>query len=197
MTQQIVELTCPGCGARVTTEQKVCKWCHQPIVISSFSTIGSMPMPRINKYVRSYKEALDTSPHDSDLNKSIGLCYLKLKLYDKALSSFERAMEENFDDSEPYFYAAVCSLGGKKAFMNLRPAIDQCLEYINAALSIEQRGIYYYLLAYVKYDYFFRKHFLTSPDYQECLQMAHSVGVSDFDIDQVYAMLGVARPAAL
>ncbi len=197
MAQEVIELTCPGCGARVTTGQKECEWCHKPIVISTFNSVYSMPMPEVNKYVRTYKQALNNNPDNVELNKSIAMCYLKLRMIDKALASFEKAIEENFDDSELYFYAAICSLGGKKAYLNQRPTIDKALEYINAAISIEPKGIYYYFMAYIKYDYFERKRFRTTPNYQECLQMAVESGLSDFDIGQMYTILGVVRPEVL
>lgn len=197
MSSQVVELTCPGCGARVDTGQRECEWCHKPIVISTFNSVSSMSMPEVNKYVGTYKKALGNNPDNSDLNKSIAMCYLKLRMIDKALPAFEKAVEENFDDSEAYFYSAICSLGGKKAFLNQRPAIDKALEYINAALMIEPKGIYYYLMAYIKYDYFARKHFRTSPDYQECLQMSVNAGLSEYDVQQLYEILGVARPELL
>lgn len=194
MGQQVIELNCPGCGARVNTGQKICDWCHKPIIISTFNSVYSMPMPELNKYVGTYKNALIDNPNDYELNKSVAMCYLKLKLYDKALVSFEKAIEIDFDDSESYFYAAVCTLGGKKAYLNLRPTIDKAIEYINAALELEPKGIYYYFLAYIKYDYFARKHFISSPNYQEYLSMANSVGLSDYDINQFFMVLGVERP---
>lgn len=93
-----------------------------------------------NKYVKFYKEALADNPNNPQLNSSIGMCYLKLKLYDKALESFEKAIEDDFDNSETYFYAAVCLLKGRKAFLTPKADIDKALEYINAALMIENRG---------------------------------------------------------
>ena len=191
MAHEVVELNCPGCGARVSTGQKECDWCHKPIVISTFNSVYSMPLPEVNKYAGAYRKALSENPDNTDLNKSVAMCYLKLKMYDKALAAFEKAIEDN---SETYFYAAVCLLNGKKAFLNQRPTIDKVLEYINAALMIEPKGIYYYYLAYIKYDYFERKHFRTSPNYQEALQMAVDAGLSDYDIEQLFAILGVARP---
>ena len=197
MLQQVVELNCPGCGARVNTGQKECDWCHKPIVISHFNSVYSMSMPELNKYVGTYRKALNENPDNGDLNKSIAMCYLKLKILDKALSAFEKTIEENFDDSESYFYAAICALGGKKAFLNQRSTIDKALEYINAASMIENRGIYYYFMAYIKYDYFERKRFKTSPNYQEYLQMANDAGVSDYDIEQLYTILNVTRPETM
>ena len=126
-----------------------------------------------------------------------GICYLKLKIYDKAQAAFEKAIEDNFDNSEAFFYAAICLLQGKKAFLHQRPTIDKILEYINAALMIEPKGIYYYFLAYIKYDYFARKYFKTSPTYGEALAMATDAGLSAFDVEQLYGILGVTRPECL
>ena len=136
MAHEVVELNCPGCGARVSTGQKECDWCHKPIVISTFNSVYSMPLPEVNKYAGAYRKALSENPDNTDLNKSVAMCYLKLKMYDKALAAFEKAIE----------------------------------------------------------DYFERKHFRTSPTYQEALQMAVDAGLSDYDIEQLFAILGVARP---
>ena len=197
MSQQIIELTCPGCGSRVTANQKECEWCHKPIIISTFNSVYNMPMSEINKYAGTYKKALSENPDDKQLNNSIAMCYLKLKLYDKALQAFEKAMEDNFDNSETFFYAAVCLLKGKKPFLYSRKIINRVLDYINAALMIEERGLYYYFIAYVKYDYFFRKNFMISPNYQECLETANSLGVSEFDIKMLFDILGVGRPECI
>lgn len=197
MPHQIVEMNCPGCGARVTTSQNECEWCHQPIIISTFNSVHSMPIPEVRKYADAYRKALAENPENVELNNSIAMCYLKLKIYDKALSAFEKAMEDNFDNSETFFYAAICLLKGKKAFLAKRADIDQIEEYIQAALMIEPKGIYYYFLAYIKYDHFFRKSYRTSPAYQEAFSMAQQVGLSNYDIDQLYAILGVERPECL
>jgi len=156
-----------------------------------------MPMPMVNQYAATYREALQNEPNAKDLNNSVAMCYLKLKLYDKALGAFEKAMEDNFDNSEMYFNAAICLLGGKKAFLAQRPEIDKIEEYINAAMMIEPRGIYHYFQAYIKYDYFSRKFFKTFPTYQEALKNAKDAGVSPFDIEQLYGILGVPRPEVL
>lgn len=197
MSHTVIEMNCPGCGARVSTGQSECEWCHKPIIISTFNSVYSMPMPEVNKYAGAYKKALSENPDDQDLNNSIAMCYLKLKLYDKALSAFEKAMEDNFDNSETFFYSAICLLQGKKAFLAPRDAIDKIEEYINAALMIEPRGIYYYFYAYVKYDYFFRKSYKTQPTYQELLNTAFQVGISEYDQEQLFSILNVAKPDVL
>lgn len=197
MAQTTVELTCPGCGARVTTDQKICDWCHQPVIISTFNSVYNMPMPEVNKYAGTYRKALAENPDDQTLNNSVAMCYLKLKMYDKASEAFEKAVEDNFDNSETFFYAAVSLLAGKKAFLHQRPTIDKIIEYINAANMIEPRGIYYFFLAYIKQDYFARKFLRVSPNYMECLETAKQYGYSDYDVQQLFGILGVDVPPQL
>lgn len=189
-------LTCPGCGFPVSVGMTECPAGH-PLNISTFNSVYDMPMPLVNKYANSYRKALADSPDDKELNNSVGICYLKLRLYDKALPAFEKAMEDNFDNSESFFYAAISLLKGKKAFLAPRADIDKAVEYINAALMIEPKGIYYYFLAYIKYDYFERKFLNTSPSYQEALQMATTAGLSEYDIQMLFNTLNVERPGVL
>ena len=59
---------------------------------------------------------------------------------------------------------------------------------------IEPKGIYYYFWSYIKYDYFNRKFFNTNPTYQEAFQMAVDNGVSEFDKEQLFSILGVPKP---
>jgi len=197
MAVKVIEINCPNCGASVDTGQKECSFCHGPVIISTFNSVMDMPMPLLNKYAGAYQKALAESPDNRELNSSIAMCFLKLKLYDKALAAFEKAIVDNFDNSETFFYAAICLLGGKKAFLAQRPQIDKIEEYINAAIMIEPRGIYYYYWAYIKNDYFTRKSYNTSPSYQEMLGKAKEAGVSPHDIEELYGILGVPRPETL
>jgi tetratricopeptide (TPR) repeat protein len=197
MAVRVHDTSCRNCGAPAGLGETKCKFCKQPVVISTFNSVYSMPMPMVNQYAATYREALQSEPDAKDLNNSIAFCYLKLKLHDKAFIAFEKAMEDNFDNSETFFYAAICLLKGKKAFLAQRPEIDKIEKYINAALMIESRGIYYYLWAYIKYDYFERKSLNTTPDYREALAQAKASGISQHDIEQLFGILGVSRPEVL
>ena len=200
MATQILDIKCPGCGAECGTNQKICDFCGNPVTISTFNSVYAMPMPLVGKYANAYRQELTANPDNKELNNSLAMCYLKLKQYDKALAAFEKAMEDNFDNSETFFYAAVCRLGGKKAFLAPRVAIDKIETDINSALMIEpSKGIYHYFLAYIKHDFFERKFFNTSPTWQEALAAANAAGEapSPFDIEQLWGILGVPRPDVL
>lgn len=197
MAYKVVELECPGCGSAISLDTKQCPVCFRDIIITTFHSVESMTFSELKNYERSYQKALSEYPDDGNLNMSIAFCYLKLKLYEKALQYFEKAAEHNFDNSEIFFYAAVCLLKGRKAFRLVHAEIDQVEEYLHAAVMIEPKGIYYYFWAYIKYDYYFRKHLRTSPDYRECLQTAKKAGLSQTDVGQLYDILGVPKPENL
>ena len=194
MEIKIIDLKCPGCGEPVTLQQGQCRICSRPLLFSSFQSVYEMPMPDINKYASTYKKALEKDPENLELNKSIAMCYLKLKLYDKAQPAFGKAIEDNFDDADMYLYAAVCLLKGKRPFMVTRQIVDQAIEYLNAALMIEQKGIYYYLRAYLKYDHYEMKRLRTMPTFMQDWQQANASGVSEMDKQQLFEILGVQRP---
>jgi len=197
MVAQVHDTRCSGCNEPADIGQTKCKYCKSPILISTFNSVYAMPMPMLNQYAAAHREGLQSDPGNKDLNNSLGMCYLKLKMYPEALEAFKQAIPSNFDNPETFFYAAICVLGGKKAFLVQRPEIDEIEKYIKAALDIEPRGIFHYFWAYIKYDYFKRKYFNTSPTYEEALAAANRAGVSPYDIEQLYAVLGVPRPDTL
>ncbi len=197
MEEHIVDLHCPNCGAPVGIRDTLCQYCDSPITITSFSSVYSMPLPQVNKYIKSYSQSLKEHPNSKSINLSIAFCYLKLKMYDQAISAFAKSIEDNFDNSESYFYGAVALLRGKKAFMAKRPDINLAIEYLDAANMIEPKGIYYYFLAYIKYDYFARKHFRIIPDYVSDYEKAKELGYSPVDFNMLYELLGVECPMQL
>ena len=186
---EVVELKCPGCGARVEINQKECEWCHSPIIVSSMSDIFKMSAANVSKYSKSYESNLKENPNNAELNNSLAMCYLKMGFYDKALEKFDKAIEQDLNNPETYLYAAVCVLAGKKPFLTPRAEIDKIEKYINAALMIEENGLFRYFQAYIKYDYFKRKFFKTLPTWEECLVQAKADGFSASDANQLFSLL--------
>lgn len=194
---EVIEIKCPGCGARLQIDQKECEYCHAPVIISTMADIFSMPAQNINKYQKSYESDLKENPDNAELNNSLAFCYLKLGFYDKALEKFDKAIEQDFNNSETYLYAAVCVLAGRKPFLASRADIDKIETYINAALMIEDKGLYRYFQAYVKYDYFKRKFLKTSPTWEECFTQAKFVGYSPTDVNQLFSIMKQEIPSCM
>lgn len=193
MAVEVKDFKCPGCDSPLSELDKECKYCHRPIVIDRKAAESLTPQ-QIQKTVFVYQKAAQSQPDLAPLNSSLGHCYLSLKMYDKAAKAFEKAMEDDFSDSETFFYAAVCLLNGKKAFLQLRPTIDKIVEYVNAAIMIEDKGLYHYFLAYIKKDYFARKFYRVSPTWQEEYNSAVRLGCSQAEANHLFATIGIARP---
>lgn len=122
---------------------------------------------------------------------------LKMQMYDSALSYFKSAMNDPSADPDVYYYAAIASLHGGNAFSQTRATIDTAINYINQAIQCEPKGIYYYFLAYIKYDYHERKYFRTKPNYKEAFSSALSHGVTRKEVDEMYALMRVPKPSCL
>ena len=193
----VIEIKCPGCGARLQIDQKECEFCHAPVIISTMSDVVSLSAQNLSKYQKSYEEDLKENPDNAELNNSLAFCYLKLGFYDKALEKFDKAIEQDLNNSETYLYAAVCVLAGRKPFLTPRPEIDKIEKYINAALMIEEKGLYRYFQAYIKYDYFKRKFFKTTPAWEECLAQAKADGFSPSDVNQLFSILKQEIPSCM
>lgn len=183
--------TCPKCGQSLQPTDKKCPKCRTEVMVRSFTSVAEMPPIMVNKYIAEYKKASAQNPDDKDLNISLGVCFMRLKKYDQALAAFEKAQPDNFDAPEPFFYAAVCRLGGKKPFLHTLPEIKKMEEDIEAANMIDEQPIHHYFLSYIKQDYYKRKFLRTSPTADEELQTAYDMGLSQGDIEAFHAMIGL------
>ena len=192
---------CQQCGDSFESDKlvngEICPTCDKPYQIKNYKTVTAMPPPQVNKYIATIQTQLAENPNDKQLNGSLGICFLKLKLHDKALPFFEKAMVDNFADPNPYFYAAVCILKGKKAFLALRPDIETVERYLDAAISLDPKGIFYYFQAYIKCDYYERKHLTSKPGSKELFETAKQNGLAEEDPSDFYGLLGVERPTGI
>lgn len=195
---QVVSFECPGCGAPLSTDMKECPFCHGPVIITSFNHLYDVKMENLKKYSEGYKNASRREPDSTELKMSAALCFLRLKRYEIALKYFEQLMEEEFDNSEHYFYAAVCLLKGKRACVITQlPLIRKAQDYLNTAIDIEERGVYHLFLAYLKLDYYAKKHLRVAPSWQEELAMAGNCHLTAEDTRILFDLLSVPVPEEL
>lgn len=179
---------CPNCDFPLALGDKVCPKCGQNVVVDA-SILATMPTMQVGKYAKSYSKMLAADPDNQELNGYAAMCYLRLRLYDRAMPLFEKAIDENFESAEPYFMAAICLLKGKKPFVAQRADINKAIEYLNAANQLEEKPIYHLLLGYIKQDYFDRKFLNIEPSTQEEYDRAAELGLSEEDEKTLETML--------
>ena len=190
MALEVINITCPGCGAPVDTSAKNCRSCGRPVVITTFNSVYGMDMKALNNYKGEYQRTLEEHPDNPEINLSMGMCLLKLNSYDKAEEKFNKAIEESIDNPEAYFWDAVCLLKGKRPFIQTRQIVDQAIDLTNTARMLEDRGIFSYFIAYLKYDYYQLKRLKQEPSYKEELQRASS-SVTQEDIRMLAEILKI------
>lgn len=191
---EVKEMNCPNCGNPVSAEEKKCRYCGGPIVITNFVGVASLTNIQLNKYVASYKQTVAEQPDNTQARVSMGLCRLRLRFYDDALVDFQKALQADFCNADLHFYCAVCLLRGKKPFLHNRPVIDEMVTYLEAAISVEPKGVYYCFLSYIIADYFERKKFKTASTSRSVLAEARRHGCTDSDIALLFDILSFDRP---
>ena len=179
MSVEIIGLKCPSCGAGISLNMKTCEYCGSSVVIDI---------------------AGNSSGNSDNLNSqdmSAAFNFLKLKLYDKALAVCESVMQNDFNNSDAYFYAAIACLKGKRPFLVPASVIKKAEEYLQTAIAVKPQGIYYYFWSYIRLDHHHRKFYKMSPAYNELYCKAKEAGLSPADVDELYVILDVERPSEL
>ena len=181
MTIETVELTCPGCGAAVAPDMKVCRYCSSPVIIR---TVNHFSLPQTG----------GAAGNNAAMNMSAAYSFLKARLYDKALEAFDSIIACNFNNSDAHFFAAIAAFKGKRPFLAAPATVKKAEEYLQTAIAIEPKAIYYYFLSYIRLDHHFRKFYKVTPDYKELYQNAVDIGLSQTDAEDLFVNLGVSRP---
>ena len=118
----------------VSVETKVCEYCSSSITIRTVNNI----FPSFNE-----KKSTDIFEQPQKQDLSVAVHFLKAKLFERAIAFCESAIQEDFNNSDAHFYAAIALLKGKRPFLASASAIKKIEEYLQAAIAIEPKGSYY------------------------------------------------------
>lgn len=178
---------CPSCHMNIEPGEDHCKAGHP--IRRTPKNLATANLPEINKYIIAYGNLAKEHPESKLANAQMGMCYVKLKQYDKALAFLDKATDDNWEDDGAWFMTAVCLLRGKKPFVAQRADINKAIDCLNTAIQINPAPMYYLLLGYIKQDYFERKFLSISPSADEDYDKADELGVTDEDKAALEALL--------
>lgn len=192
-------LQCPSCFCTVSPNQEFCEYCGNKIVIESVADLSNIDAVSLRNYGKSYLKNIETGQGDPvEMEGALAFVFLKMKLYEKAEDHFSKAVDEFCTNPDLYYGWAISILRGKGAYGCYRETVDQAMSYLNAALCIEKKGIYYYFQAFIYFDYFYSKGYRMSPNYIDYLNLAINSGnLTRRDIEQLYELLNVQCPNEL
>ena len=191
MTTQISQVSCRNCGANVELSSRACEYCGNPVSITTLRSAALLSKPLLLKYAKSY-ETTAISGEDKDC--ALGIIFLNLRQYQKARASFDISVSNTPDSSELYFYRAISTLAGRKPFLCVRSEINDIIQDLSSAIDIEDRPIYRYFLAIIKYDYFHRKSFRINPSFADELCYAKDLGLANGDVEILLKLLELELP---
>jgi hypothetical protein len=120
--------------------------------------------------------------------------HLRLGLHVKALEDFRLAMNAGAKSPDLYYLSAVAMLDGRKAFLAPLARIREAEDMIHAALKLEDRGVFHYVLAYLGFDYYERKSLKAPTPWPASLARAWNLGVTQDEIDSLFELLSVNDP---
>lgn len=179
---EIMIKNCPSCGAPVGITANICGYCGSAYYVETISSLITINKKGITKYIEAYKKAIAENGLDLKAKKALGICYMKLGMYDFANKQFEAMIQDDIDDADIYLYSAVCLLKGKRPFLTPLTVIREIETRLEAASIISPgSSSYYYAQALIKDDYYKRKFLKASPSAEQLYEEANSYNLSDLD----------------
>jgi nucleoside phosphorylase len=186
-----LEITCPKCGTNLLNLEGVCDICHTSYYVTSINDIlkSCTGIMDVQKYIKFYNSIIRTGYEESDVHIAIGLCYLYLHNYENAFTYFESAIKLLPDNGDAYFYSTIALLEGKRPFFVSRSLILKASDYLENAMRLSKRGIYYYLKSLIFADYYEKKHLNCSPSSVDLHKESLSIGVTEEEMAEVKMLL--------
>ena len=201
MSYSVSILECPNCAATdIRPGQSFCHWCRSALIISDFSSIYSMNLGAYQEYANKLKDSENnymSNGMQGDYESSLGMVYLKRGNTALAVSSFQKAAESGIQNPETYFYMGIAMLDRKRPFLNNKNTVTGAMNYIETALNMEKKGIYYFTAAFLEYDFYVMKHLRPPKSINEYLGNARKFGVTQNDLKMVFDMMNCTVPNEL
>ncbi len=191
--------SCSQCGWAFDTEalqQNRCRKCKSARLVTSVAYLEKFERPAIQKYIAQYSNSLKNAPTDSEALLAIGICYLKLGLYDLAMGFLARLVEAHPADPQGYYYRAICLFRGKRPRKANRRTAQEAESLVETAIQLDPaNGRYDALLATIRDEYYVRNGMRSpppSPD--ELLAQARAKHLDAAEIRESHRLVGVAAP---
>lgn len=150
--------TCSQCGWAFDMEalrHNTCRKCRSAILITSVAYLERFDRPAIQKYIAQYSEVLKTAPEDRDALLALGICYIRLGLFDPADRFLDKLLATHPTDASGYFYKALAVLKGRRPRTCSLDAVKTVERLVLTAMELEPAGgRHELLLAAVRHDYY-------------------------------------------
>jgi tetratricopeptide (TPR) repeat protein len=149
-------IECPGCGfPQSSASARNCEQCGNLLIVQSLTFLDGADEKSVRIHLKNYRARLKDDPDDCASHIGMGICYLTLKLYDRASEELAKAVDLAPESGDPYYYAALALLQGKRPRVHTHSCIKKVEEMLHAAEELDgTKHIHCLLWAAVKRDYY-------------------------------------------
>lgn len=192
-----VAQTCSQCGWSFDTEAlqlNRCKKCKSAILVTSVAYLEKFDKPAIQKYIAQYTQALKADPQNRDALLALGICYLKLGLFDLADRFLRQLIDAHPAHPSGYYYRGICSLRGKRPRTASLLVIREAEQLIGTALELDPaNGRYEVLLAAIRHDYYVMNGMrVPDPTPEDLVASAQAKHLDQREIEQIFGLIKVS-----
>ena len=188
--------TCPQCGWTFDTEAlqaNTCKKCRSALLVMSVAYLEKFDRPAIQKYIVRDSEVLKHDPDNQDALLSMGLCYLRLGLFEMAERFLGRLIDAHPESASGYYYKAIASMRGKRPRVMTLNGVRAAEQLLLTAMTLEpNNGRYDAVLAAMRHDYYVVNGLrVPPPSPAELLDGARSKHIDRNEVAQGLALMNI------
>ncbi len=164
MTEEVVSLECPRCGAPVGRNDRMCGHCKSPMYVKSVKEVTTVirsgkqdknPQQIMNDYINFYNKKLLQDESHLDSLLALGLFYIETKQGEKAIEKLEKAKDLSPATASIYFYLALAMVFKRRPRVMTKMEVQKVEEQLEAVRCIDSEfGVADLLLGAVKYDFY-------------------------------------------
>ena len=162
-------------------------------VVTSIADLAQLDTSTIQKHVASCTRVLQAEPGDRDALRALGICYLKLGLFDLSDRFIRQLIDRHPSDPSGYYYRAIALLKGKRPRTSALPVIREAEQLVDTALALDPAdGRYNVLLAVLRHDYYVVNGMrVPAPAPAELIAGARSKRTDPREVDQLLDLLKI------
>lgn len=163
--------------------------------VACIADLARFDKSAIQKHIAQCTQALKIDSQNRDALLAIGICYLKLGLFDLSDRFLGQVIDAHPGDPSGYYYRAICILKGRRPRTASLSVIREAEQLIDTALQLDpENGCYNMLLAAVRHDYYVLNGMrVPAPAPEELLASARAKHVDLLEVEQIFNLIKVSE----
>jgi tetratricopeptide (TPR) repeat protein len=165
-------------GQIVTTQYNAeTQYNVQNLNVTNLTQLDAIDQTVKRNLISAYEAQIRKTPEQAKYHLALGLFYLDLRLYTRAIKWLEEAHTKDPLNPNALYYLALACVEGKPPRILKESTVELIESYLDAAIRLDSsKPHFYYLWALIKYDFYFENGYTTTPqETEELLDIANQL----------------------